>query len=74
MKQVLKFVVDNKKEFIFLGSVGGAAVAFKTAKLAQAGYTKVTKTATAVQKFFNVTLKANPLLLYATAIGAVVAA
>ena len=30
-KQVLKFVVDNKKEFIFLGSVvGGAAVAFKT--------------------------------------------
>ena len=35
---------------------------------------KVTKTATAVQKFFNVTMKANPLLLYATAIGAVVAA
>ena len=40
-KQVLKFVVDNKKEFIFLGSVvGGAAVAFKTAKLAQAGIYK----------------------------------
>ena len=74
-KQVLKFVVDNKKEFIFLGSVvGGAAVAFKTAKLAQQGYMKVTKTATAIQKFFNVTLKANPLLLYAAAIGAVVAA
>ena len=74
-KQVLKFVVDNKKEFIFLGSVvGGAAVAFKTAKLAQQGYAKVTKTAAAVQKFFNVTLMANPMLLYATAIGAVVAA
>ena len=74
-KQVLKFVVDNKKEFIFLGSVvGGAAVAFKTAKLAQAGYTKATKTAAAIQKFFNVTLMANPLMLYAAAIGAVVAA
>mgnify|MGYP001315504467 CR=1 FL=1 len=74
-KQVLKFVVENKKEFIFLGSVlGGAAVAFKTAKLAMSGYQKATKIATAVQKFFNVTLAANPFLLYATAIGAVVAA
>ncbi len=74
-KQVLKFVVDNKKEFIFLGSVvGGAAVAFKTAQLAQKGYTKITKTATAIQKFFNVTLMANPMMLYAAAIGAVVAA